>query len=81
MKNEKFIKIGITCLGIKARFNDKRFSYSYRIITSYISEPDKIWDMEKSIHKKLKESRYFPKIKFLGYTECFTLDILPVSFS
>lgn len=75
---EEFYKIGITFQGIKTRFSgNNSLPYNYDIIYEHRCDAGCTWDLEKEHHKKYKSYQYFPKIKFAGYTECFTTD-LPV---
>lgn len=74
--NEQFIKIGITGIAnIKRRFCNISY-YNMTILNSITDEADKIWNLEKFLHKNLKQFQYNPLFNFKGYTECFTLDVL-----
>lgn len=70
-KSELFIKIGITGRTLKARILD--FKSKYEVIKFLIikNESDKIYYLERWLHRQLKENKYSPNHKFKGYTECF----------
>lgn len=69
--NECFYKIGITNGGIKRRYSVS-LPYDYEVLRIFTGDSAIIWDMEKDFHRKSKEFKYRPKIKFSGYTECFS---------
>ena len=47
--------------------------YSYKIIQEIKSTPDKIYDLEKELHKRHSDFKYKPKIYFPGsIKECFS---------
>lgn len=69
---ESFYKIGITSLGVKARFKGNDLPYSYSEL--YVIE-DKgciVYDLENRLHSILKAYRYDTRLSFGGETECFT---------
>lgn len=71
---EEFIKIGITVLGVKERYNDSRFKksgYKYKVLKTIRGEAGYIWKLEKRIHSFYKKYKYIPNNHFQGYTECF----------
>lgn len=69
-EQETFFKIGITIHSIEKRFcND--MPYKYEILHFKTGQVDKVWDLERSLHKMLKSNRYKPAIRFGGATECF----------
>lgn len=71
--NEKFFKIGITTRTVKKRFSAKELMpYKYKIVKETKGEAGYIWDLERELHKKHSNHSYSPKIKFNGYTECFS---------
>ena len=71
-KDEEFYKIGITSKKITERFSGKNMPYKYMELRHVNSEAHIVWDMEKSLHRILRDHRYQPKIKFSGQTECFS---------
>lgn len=77
-ENEEFYKIGITSNSVKKRFVGKRnMPYSYEILQEIKGEAGEIWDLELKNKRLLKDFKYISKVKFRGYTECFTnIDIL-----
>lgn len=68
--SESFYKVGITCKSIKARFHGSK--YNVEIISHIESSPERVFDIEKMIHRKLKKFKYTPDINFGGMTECFS---------
>ena len=60
---------------MKDRFRANSIPYSYDIILEYKDEADKIWKLEKQLHREYKEFKYMPKITFGGMEECFDLNI------
>ena len=71
-KEENFYKIGITRNTIKRRFNCN-LPYKYKVIDVIESDDGKyIWNLEKKLHRDLKEFRYKPLHSFGGETECFS---------
>lgn len=70
---EVFYKIGITAKNVRLRFPSTRsMPYGYTEIYSIEGNPDYIFNLETRIHALLFSHRYDPKIRFGGYTECFT---------
>lgn len=77
--NEEFIKIGITTRLITKRFDCKNsMPYSYEVIKEFKGSSDFVWDKEHELHKLYNSFKYKPLIPFLGDTECFTKEILPL---
>jgi hypothetical protein len=75
-ESETFYKIGKTIHKIKRRFCGKnRLPYNYEIISEYKSEIGEIFDLEIELHKKYRNFKYLPKIKFKGSGECYNLDL------
>jgi len=71
-ENEEFYKIGISYYGAKLRFNSKgKMPYEFEILSEIKSEVGLIWDLEKKIHKILRQFRITPSKSFHGATECF----------
>lgn len=69
---EVFIKVGIAAKNVKTR--TARFPYDTKTLHIFNGDPSEIWDLEKYLHRKLRNFKYIPNLKFGGYTECFTLD-------
>ena len=72
--NESFYKIGITSHSIKQRFKQGALVDNYSIEVKHLfKDLDKglAYDFEKLLHRKNKQFKYEPLIKFAGYTECF----------
>lgn len=70
---ELFYKIGITNSDIKTRFHGRNKPiYEIEVLYFINGDAGYIWDMEKKIHRMLKQHRYQPKHQFPGSkTECF----------
>lgn len=78
IKEENFLKIGITGRSIQKRYSTKKLiPYNYEILYSKETNCSCIWELENKLKKELKAFRYTPKLKFQGRTECYTVDILP----
>lgn len=75
---EEFYKVGRTYLEVSKRFNSKEdLPYSYKIIEEIIfKEARKCCEYEKTLKSLLKNKKYTTKIKFAGYTECFSINPL-----
>lgn len=71
-RTEVFYKIGITCEGVKLRFQKTQWEYEYDVLYEIEGSASYVFDLEKRLHSMLKGSRYLPLTKFNGYTECFT---------
>lgn len=69
---ETFIKVGYTNSTIKNRF--KELPYQYILLGKIAVNKTGILEYEQSIHSMLKDNRYYPKVKFVGHTECYTID-------
>lgn len=74
-EEEKFYKIGKTFRGVKTRFSVKLISYKYKIIREYKSTAEEVWDLEESLHIKYKQYNYKPNNWFVGFSECYTIDL------
>lgn len=77
--SEDFYKVGITSRTVKTRFSKygkkttgTHIPYDFDVLFELKGEPSYIWDMEKNLHRKLKEYRYKPSNVFGGHTECFS---------
>ena len=76
LKQEIFVKIGITSRSTKERYKSKAsMPYNYKIIHEIVGSPEYIYDLETKLHKKSKNYKYIPTISFAGSsTECFIAD-------
>lgn len=74
--NESFIKIGITSRSIHERLVE--YPFEYKVIKTIIGSPLFVYDEEIRLHRKFREYKYSPIKQFVGSTECFSLDILPL---
>lgn len=70
--DEFFYKIGITSRKLRHRFSGSAMPYFYEEISVYKDESEKIFKLEKRMHKLLKKFKYIPSIEFGGHTECFS---------
>jgi ribosomal protein L36 len=72
-KNEIFYKIGITTQTIKQRFcTRKDVPYNIKLINQFKINLYNAIILENKLHSYFKNYSYIPKIKFGGYTECFS---------
>ena len=73
LKQEIFIKIGITSNSIKKRYNSKTsMPYNYKILHEIVGSPEYIYDLETKLQKKSKAYMYTLAIPFNGSSsECF----------
>jgi hypothetical protein len=74
---EKFVKIGISYDLAKRYSNYRLAGYNVlEIITE--SFPDKLSAeyRESILHEKYSSFKYIPKRKFIGYSECFSYELL-----
>ena len=72
---EEFYKIGKTFMTLNKRVaNIKKASYNYKVIEILEGNAQEISELERRLHKKFKELKYKPKVKFGGYTECFKIE-------
>ncbi|WP_158837756.1 GIY-YIG nuclease family protein [Polaribacter sp. L3A8] len=77
--SETFYKIGITNnVNRRKKTIERESNYYYKIEVVQILEGTLYSSMqfEELLHKEYKEDSYIPKIKFPGYTECFSIDVL-----
>ena len=78
-ETEAFVKIGITSTTIFDRFNSfRRFPYEYEVIKTISGSPAFVFDKEKELHKLLDKFKTVPLLWFDGFTECFSIDTLPL---
>lgn len=70
-EDESFFKIGISVNSVKHRFAS-HFPYTVDEFIEIPMAAGKAWDAERYLHRMLKDLSYRPKIKFNGYTECFS---------
>lgn len=73
--NEEFVKIGLTSNTTEDRMF-RIWQYNTETLNEIIGKPERVYDLEKKLHKAFKQYQYFPEKKFSGYTECFNLSIL-----
>lgn len=69
--DESFFKVGITLSKVKKRFSGMKV-YNHEIIHIISGDAGYIWDLEKAVHKLLKNESYKPNVFFEGHTECFS---------
>lgn len=76
-KNTKFVKIGISYF-LDQRYSDyKRLGYDVNelFVESFDSKSLAI-EREQELHSLFKDYKFLPIDKFIGYTECFSTEIL-----
>lgn len=79
--NEYFIKIGRTFNTVSKRFSGNKMPYNFVLLKSYsFNSLLSCSVFEKQLHNKYKKLSYKPNIKFKGYTECFTDNLLDVLY-
>ena len=81
---EKFLKVGIAKfragkvgLGVLQRGSSKDFytpEYQQFIQRTWTGEYENCRKMEWVLHEMFADDKYLPKIKFGGYTECFSIN-------
>lgn len=71
-ESESFYKVGITRMAMSDRFSGRSMPYEYEIVKIIENGAAFIWDLEKKLHRFLKEHRYKPSIAFAGESECFS---------
>ena len=78
-KGEEFIKVGLTSITTEGRFSSKKkVPYDITILHEIKSNLYDSIHLESHLHKLCSDSSYTPLTKFDGYTECFTLNSLPL---
>ena len=68
---EQFYKIGITNRSLSDRFR-KNLPYKFDKVIEYKTNLYNAIYLENSLHVKHRDYEYIPKVKFDGYTECFS---------
>lgn len=78
-ENERFFKVGITSRTLKTRFSKYSkpttgtyIPYDFNVVFEKFDDAGKIWDLEKSLHRKLRKYRHKTAKYFGGHTECFS---------
>ena len=71
---ERFYKVGVTMVGVEARFSRvNNMPYDYKVMHYIDGHVEDIVNLEVDIHKTLKPHHYVPSIPFGGHvTECFS---------
>lgn len=76
---ESFIKVGITQHDLEYRFEKcNKLPYAYEVIHTQRGNLYQLFKLEQRTLRKLKAHKYRPLMKFKGYTECVSLDILDI---
>jgi len=71
--NESFYKIGRTFVPIKNRMKDLVKHYKYEVVLTTVTAKAKdACELERKLHSSNRSNRYTPKMKFGGYTECYS---------
>jgi hypothetical protein len=71
---EKFYKIGITSREVENRMQGIPYNFRQEILYQH-ENSDIIFDLERLLHKVLKDYKYKPLIEFGGHTECFQFNM------
>lgn len=74
-ENERFYKIGKTFRKMKKRYIKSNMPYDYKILHTYTSNAEDIWDLEEELHLKYVDFSYRPKLWFAGHSECYNLSL------
>lgn len=70
---ESFFKVGITSMSVRKRFAKiKDMPYLHTLIGQYELLANDAYSIEQTIKNILSKQSYAPKVKFKGYTECFS---------
>ena len=77
-KYEKFIKFGVTTIGVDLRLKKFKNFYNIEILYTFADDIKIISSIENEIltSKIFKKFQHTPMIKVAGYTECCSLEIL-----
>jgi hypothetical protein len=77
---EEFVKIGITKKEIDCRFScNKLMPYKYQKYLIIEGDSEFIFNIEKKIHKEVKNFKYRPLLNFPGsVNECFKIDCIGI---
>lgn len=80
---EHFIKIGVTSKSnMKDRFGRREWMpYKFDVIFYKSGNAESIFNLEHEVHRRLKEYKYRPQMRFNGVTECFDISIKPQAIS
>lgn len=75
---ESFIKIGITSNSVMRRYCGKGYEqFRYEIIDEVkIKDKNIVWNLEEQLKELLKNNKYLPIQKFVGYSECYNIEDL-----
>jgi hypothetical protein len=73
---ECFIKIGRTFDILKRIDEFKEVGYIATVLSSVKAKHETIYKLEKKYHEVLNEYQYTPKMKFVGWTECYHKKVL-----
>ncbi len=70
--SEDFIKVGITLRSVDKRFDSKYWMpYEWESLLVKKGDAKFIWELEKELHKTLRQFKHNPQIGFGGKNECF----------
>lgn len=76
--NNEFLKVGITSESIQNRFKRISNISLKEVLLIKTGEEKIIKELEQSIHKNPDLEKYIPNIKFNGYTECYSLNMVSI---
>ncbi|MGI0077088.1 MAG: hypothetical protein ACREAU_06755 [Nitrosopumilaceae archaeon] len=77
--NQHFIKIGITTCKFEERYPPRKY-FELNILPIFISKEIPLYQaflIEKHMQAIFNHKRFFPQVRFAGYTECFHHECLP----
>ena len=74
-QKEEFIKVGITNQKIEDRYKGLK-EYKFEVIFSTTGNNSTIFMLEKNLLSLYKNYKYLPHLKFGGYTECFSKELI-----
>lgn len=72
--DEVFYKVGVSESSVERRFSN-HFEYKVEVLEVIHTTRIKAYLIEQHIHKTVKESKYRPTKRFVGYTECYNQPI------
>ena len=73
--DEMFYKVGIVSKH-RLEYRLTQLRKTYKVFVEYLEESDMVsaYKLEQSFLEEFKKYKYIPKIKFVGYTECLTIN-------
>lgn len=78
VSNDMFIKIGITKNTLRDRYHYGYAEFSITPVIQVTMPLKQAFDVEQMLLNKLSEYKHSPVVVFGGYTECVSIDALPL---